>query len=397
MDRQRAQEVFLEIRRYYDAIPRPRHRNIDIQKFKERYDELTGLKHHLQNDAGYNKLVNAMSQIMAKLKRQERLAGSPGEAAWSNLSERGMNKVIPPIHKNRDTKIPLEWTDKWGNTCYVSNGHWAAKNYRVMDALGYMFLLKEGGGRLPEDYCPIFYDLYEVQVRENQLNELPASKDAIPDPPQIDLDSPVRPRYSIGFTDRDFRRGTGLEISSSEILELLLQTSRVEFKVSFPVRLRTAGQKETFHRMNFFSRFFELAYEEEVIRKDGLVRERRYRVYFNTLLGELFVNNLKARYNDRIDPGFYNLLDSAQIFYRRLLLHNSFPSLEIHLSKIAQYAGLEDSNESNLIKTVESSILTPLKESGFIESYERTEGLEGIKYVITRRSPGKPQGDMPGL
>jgi hypothetical protein len=173
-------------------------------------------------------------------------------------------------------------------------------------------------------------------------------------------------------------------MSTSEILQLLLETSRVEFKLTFPVRLKSTGSKENTHRMNFFSRFYELGYEDIKIRKDGIVQERRYRVYFNTLLGELFVNNLMARYNDRVDLKFYILPDSAQIFYRRVLLHNNISPFEIGLHKIAGAAGLKDSNTSNLIKTVERNILEPLRLYGYIESYRRAQGLDGVKYVIMR-------------
>jgi hypothetical protein len=242
---------------------------------------------------------------------------------------------------------------------------------------------------LPGEACsPIFDDLYEVVTRENQLNQ--KALDSSQDQSEIVAQSTVRNIYSIGFRDSDFRKYTGLELSTSDILELLLETSRVEFKLSFPVRLKSTGNKENIHRMNFFSRFFELGFEDIQVRKDGIVQERQYRVRFNTLLGELFVNNLKARYNDRIELKFYALPDSAQVFYRRVMLHNSFASIEIHLWKIAEAVGLTDSNPTNLVKTVESNILEPLKQYGYIEGYERTEGLEGIKYVITRKPQETP-------
>ena len=113
--------------------------------------------------------------------------------------------------------------------------------------------------------------------------------------------------------------------------------------------------------MHYYSRFFELSVEELKVRSDDVVQGRKYRVMFNTLLGEFFVNNLLARYNDRIDQKFYLLPDSAQIFYRRMLIHHSYREFEVYLSKIAEAVGLRDSNASNLIKTVESNILEPLK------------------------------------
>jgi hypothetical protein len=136
--------------------------------------------------------------------------------------------------------------------------------------------------------------------------------------------------------------------------------------------------------MNFYSRFFELSYEDVKIRSDNVVQSRRYRVIFNTLLGEFFVNNLLAYYNDRIDLKFYLLPDSAQIFYRRMLLHHNFTASDFHLSKISEAAGLRDGNESNLVKTVETSILEPLKSGGYISSYEKLLNGNGIKYRIER-------------
>jgi hypothetical protein len=395
MDLDNAQATFLKVKNYYDNIDHPKYRNINFESFKKRYDELVGLKDQLESDVLYNRLVNAMSQVIARIKIQRELSAAEKGSIWSNLSERGMNKAIPAVYKKKgDLKFPIEWTDKWGHTGYVSNGFWTAKNYRVMDALGYMFLLKEGGDRLPEECCPIFYDLFDIESRENHLHVTANSNDSqkgnSKNKVSSNQDSGAN-RYSIGFTDKDFRKCTGLTFNSSAILNLLLETSRVEFKVSFPVRLKSTGNKENLHKMNFYSRFFELAYEDTHIRKDGIVQQRRYRVFFNTLLGELFVNNLKSRFNDKIDLKLYTLPDSAQIFYRRMLLHHSFPSFEISLSKIANAVGLRDSIESNLIKTIETNILDPLKEHGYIESYSQADGMSEPKYIILRNS-GKNDG-----
>ena len=61
-------------------------------------------------------------------------------------------------------------TDKWGNTCSIDKGYWGAKNYRVMDAISYMFLMKEGGDAMPVNSTPLFNDIYEIELLENQLN-----------------------------------------------------------------------------------------------------------------------------------------------------------------------------------------------------------------------------------
>jgi hypothetical protein len=367
-----ALERFSEIKAYYDAIEAPKYRHVELGTLRERYQALQELKDDLGEDAEYLRLVNALSQIIAKLEKRAELEAMPKDQIRWNLSERGMNKVVPTVTKSKYHVFPIDYQDKWGNECSVSAGYWSAKNYRVMDAIGYMFVLKMGGDRLPEKSAPIFNDLKEVAAFEDHLNGIAT---------EVPLSMTL---HSVGFTDEDFRQFTGLKLSSAEIMQLLLDTSRVEFKLSFPLRLKSSGNKEVMHRMHHYSRFFELSIEEVRIRSDDIVQARKYRVTFNTLLGQLFVNNLLARYNDRIDHRFYLLPESAQIFYRKLLIHHSFAEFPIHMSKISEAVGLMDGNVSNLLKTVESGILEPLKLTGYIESYEKMPNGNGIKYVIKR-------------
>jgi hypothetical protein len=140
MDKNRAQEVFLEIKSYYDAIDEPKYRNAVLTELKEKYEGLLELKEHLGLALYYDHLVNAFSQIISKLEKQKRLSDPSAKGSWSNLSERGMNKVIPPVRSNMETKFPIEWTDKWGSKCYVSNGQWTARNYRVKHVLPFLMI-----------------------------------------------------------------------------------------------------------------------------------------------------------------------------------------------------------------------------------------------------------------
>ena len=61
------------------------------------------------------------------------------------------------------------------------------------------------------------------------------------------------------------------------------------------------------------------------------------------------------------------------------------------MSEISKAAGLRDGNISNLVKTVESSILGPLKDSGYIDSYEKLLNGNGIKYRIERPGSQSPK------
>jgi hypothetical protein len=59
------------------------------------------------------------------------------------------------------------------------------------------------------------------------------------------------------------------------------------------------------------------------------------------------------------------------------------------MSEISKAAGLRDGNVSNLVKTVESSILGPLKDSGYIDSYEKLLNGNDITYRIKRSQIAK--------
>jgi hypothetical protein len=373
MSTDQATQLFNKIQVYYDTIPSPKYRNSDLDTLKENFDLLQALKNVRGHDKAYAKLVNAMSQVIAKLEELSRLANMSNNRIWSNLSERGMNKAIPAIMKRRSQSWPVEYTDRWGNTCHVSKGHWETKNYRVMDAIGYMFLMHMGGDCLPKNTTPIFNDLHDIQQLEKQLNG--GHNHAFS----------TGHHHYIRFTDDQFRQYSGFKLSSTQIRDLLLETSRVEFKFTFPVRLKSTGSKENTHRMNYYSRFFELADEELNKKSNGVVLARRYTINFNTLLGKLFVNNLLARFNDRIDKLFYLLPDSAQYFYRKALSHHNEKRNEFNLATIAKLTGLTDKNQRNLTTTVETNILEPLIEYGYIDSYEKTgEDPKAPKYILRR-------------
>jgi hypothetical protein len=242
-----------------------------------------------------------------------------------------------------------------------------------MDVVGYMFLMHMGGDCLPKDASPIFNDLHDIQQLEKQIKDGTGSL--------LSAGS----RHYVSFTDDQFRQFSGFKMSSTQIRDLLLETSRVEFKLTFPVRLKSTGSKENTHRMNYYSRFFEMADQELNKKKSGVVLARQYMIRFNTLLGELFVNNLLAKFNDSIDIRFYLLPDSAQIFYRRALVHHDHKTPSFRLATIAEYAGLTDRNPWNLITTVENSILGPLIENGYIDSYEKVcDDPKDPKYILHR-------------
>jgi hypothetical protein len=364
MNHQEAQEIFRKIWDEYDRLKYPKYRHIDLEAAKRDLNVLDELKEYLGDDPLFRNIVNSLSQTISKLTIDRK---------WRNPSERGINKVIPYMvrKKGQSLDLPFQWVEgKSGKLCFLNNGYWGARNYMVMDVVGYFFLLKEGKDLLPQEPRPIFEDLDSISKREGELN-----------PPQD-----AKSRYSVTFTDEDFRKFIASNLSSNEIYQLLHETSQVEFKLVFPVRLTDQKKRseEKWYTMNYFSRVFELGCIDKERRADDVVMLREYTVRFNTLLGELFVHNLLAKNYDWVDTGFYKLPYAAQVFYRRFLLHNDFKAIPISLDNISTKLNYLDSNLANLIKTVEQSILIPLKDYGLIASYEKEEGLGGIKYILKR-------------
>ena len=137
--------------------------------------------------------------------------------------------------------------------------------------------------------------------------------------------------------------------------------------------------------MNMFSRLFEFGYIDKQVRQsDGAVRAREYFVLFNTILGELFVHNLKMGNFDWVREDLYSLPPSAQIFFRKFILNNDFPSIPLNLQTIALKLNLNDKIQANLEKTIVTNVLEPLKRQGFIETYDKEQGLHDSKFIIKR-------------
>ena len=398
MDKQSPTDIFMQIRQNYNDINNPKYKNIELDLWKNKYQELLSLNPFLNDTPLYQRLVNGLSQILAKCEKLERCRTESD--GWINASERGINKALPALIKKpkNEVEFPYEWIDqKYDHRCSINNGYWGARNYMVMDALGYFYLLKEGGDRLPNDISELFKDMESIRKREVELDQSVPQKYSESKNSMLsdnEVETFMKSRHWIRFNDKIFRKFTSLNLSSSDILKLLIETSRVEFMLAFPVRLKLSEKeiRERPYLMRMFSRFFEFGYIERPRESDGVVRRREYFVTFNTILGELFIHNLKMKNYDWIRVDLYSLPASAQIFFRKFIVNNNMPSIPINLETIAKKLNLVDSIRQNLEKTITGNVLDPLKMQGFISSFEKTNGLQGDKFII-RRDFGKGDGN----
>ena len=384
MNKTEAVNIFKKILHEYQSIETPKYRHADYDDIINKHETLQSIKDHLKGNKIYHDLVNGVTQILSKLKKDKSLTELSRDEMWSNLSERGMNKTIRPSPKKKFNKenFPIKWIIKGKYEGALTNGYWEEKNYRVMEVVGYALLMSIGGDCLPKNSEPIFDNLKSIEKRESQLNgniQTVQSNDLA-----VTANVKERTTYSISIDDNYFRKATGLKMGSRGIFDLLLETSRAEFKLPFPVIVKDNKGEESMHQMNYFSRFFELGEEKVKVRKDGVVQSRRYRINFSTLLGELFVNNLKSMFNDSVDLKFYSLPKPAQTFYRRFLLTNNFKRQDLNLETIVAALGYQEKNITTLQKTITDNILTPLQKNNLILSYEITLGLKGTKFIIKR-------------
>jgi hypothetical protein len=395
MNKKQATDLFIRMQHEYNQIDNPKYRNIDYDLWLAKYQDLLNLNPFLQDHPLYQRSINGLSQILSKYEKLQRGRNEKGN--WANTSERGINKALPALIKKPGTEIefPYEWIDKNRHRCSITNGYWSARNYMLMDALGYFYLLKEGGDRLPDKASEIFRDLDSISRRETELVSHGKGVDQSTSESMLsetDAETIMRSKHWIRFNDSQFRKFTSLKLNSNDILKLLLDTSRVEFKLTFPVRLKLDKKeiRERQYRMNMFSRLFEFGYIERARESDGVIRKREYFVTFNTMLGELFVHNLKMINYDWIREDLYSLPASAQIFFRKFIVNNNEPRIPINLETIVRKLHLMDGNKTNLEATVMTNVLEPLKMQGFISSYEKTKGLHGTKYIVSRDFKGTP-------
>jgi len=367
----------------YAAVKQPKYRHADLEQLRRDYALLQEMQTCQGNDPRFRNIVNAISQTIKKM-------SAVIISGRFSVSDKGLNKVIQPLTRRKDHVIryPVEWIhykENIGYSCFINNGLWGAWNYMVMEILGYILLMKVGGDRFPKDSLPVFENLDSINQREEELNGNSKTSDSSSSLSSIaDIESWIKKhRYWVWFDDAEFNRLTRKSLKSAEILNLLLETARTEFKLAYPIKVKSKkGEHEHLYKMNVFSRFFELVSIDKE-RTDGIVQSREYYVCFNTILGELFVHNLMVKYRDLVNIRLYHLPQNAQVFYRRFLIHHNYKRTDINLETIVDRLNLSDKNITNLTATIEKNILMPLIEAGFIKSFTKAENGEGeLQYRI---------------
>lgn len=301
-------------------------------------------------------------------------------------SERGMNKTLMPISKAlREIKFPVEL--EINGEKYSTTNCWEARNFMTMDALSYLILKKLG---FPRKAQTIFNSVEDIEKRD----ELLKSEDIVTEHElEQDLVSSFKnTKYWVKCDAEFFREFTGKQLETQQITDLLTETA-CKFTLSYPVLLRDKNKriKEQKYRVSVHTSFFTLAYIDALDKNDKS-KKRTFYAFFNTGLGECFVNNLLAKGYDMFNTKkFYSLPSLAQMFFRKFILHHSyFGPIHKRLEEIRKALNLTIKDGSDLIAYLKNRVFDPLKETGGISDYQVRKELNEY-WICFQRSDRKYQ------
>ncbi|MCK5680629.1 hypothetical protein KAI46_07455 [bacterium] len=358
---------FNEIWYDYAGINRPKYKHADLELLVRHYNTLQELKRWLYDYARYLNLLNGLSQTIAKIKKTKNPSYRKDDNDWNNISEHGFNKDVRILKgQKRDPANTVDWEDKYGRQSMQSDANFSARHFAAVDAVAYLWMLQVNDRVLPQSCEPIFNNTLALQKFLNK-------------PVPVPDDSMVE----VSFNDHYFRKFSGFKYSSSRICKLLEDVAECDFKLTYPVMMvgESGSKKETEVVMPSFSRLFTLTVNVEK-RSDGKIGKRIYKVSFNTLLGMLFIHNLKMKNYGFISSSIYGMNHSAQIFYRKYILSNNHPVSKHKLSNIEKALSFDNSNKTVVENTIKENVLSPLKENSLLSEFEIKDGLEGKIIVI---------------
>jgi hypothetical protein len=352
-----------------------------VEWFHKRLSKINeGLK-KIEDIESRNTPVQVSSENCIELKKPE----TTSQEVFA-YSERAMNKTIVPISKAiREIRFPVELEIKGEK--YSTTNCWEARHFMAMDALAYLILKKLG---FPRKAQTIFDSVEEIEKRA----ELLKSEDIATEHKLEEnlVSSFKNTKYWVKCDAEFFREFTGKQLETQQITDLLTETA-CKFTFSYPVLLKDKNKKltENKYRVSVHTSFFTLAYIDALDKNDK-TKKRTFYAFFNTGLGECFVNNLLAKGYDMFDTKrFYSLPSLSQMFFRKFILHHShFGPIHKPLKEIRKGLNLTIKGDTDLIAYLKQKVFDPLEKKGGISDYEVKKEL-GEWWIFFQRSDRKYQ------
>jgi hypothetical protein len=334
--------------------------------------------------------INHELAIFEKLNREVPAEQTTKETALNQevfaYSERAMNKTVVPISKAiREIRFPVDL--EINGEKYSTTNCWEARHFMTMDALAYLIIKKLG---FPRKAQTIFDSVEEIEKRA----ELLKLEDVVTEHKLEEnlVSSFKNTKYWVKFEAEFFREFTGKQLETQQITDLLAETA-CKFTFSYPVLLKDENKKitEKKYRVSVHTSFFTLAYIDALDKNDKS-KKRTFYAFFNTGLGECFVNNLLAKGYDMFNTQkFYSLPSLAQMFFRKFIVHHShFGPIHKPLEAIRKGLNLTIKGDSDLIAYLKQKVFNPLKENGGISDFQVKKELGGW-WICFQRSDRKYQ------
>ncbi|MCK4377950.1 MAG: hypothetical protein KAW01_01325 [Deltaproteobacteria bacterium] len=352
MDYNKALVALNSIRERYNTIPTPKYANANLATLQDDFNQLKNMKELLRDNADYHRLISSVGKVLSRMQ--------PADSEWKNIAERSVNKAIRPTSQYNSKPYGFtEWENKYGQQqAIIPQRNWSARHFMALDIIGYSYMLQRSEDDLLKNDLPLFNNPHDIELKNDDL--------------------------SVTVSDKQFRQYSSLAMKSKDISRLLQEVASSTFKLNYPVRLlfHNNGKKgEHIHSMTDFSSFFSI----------GSIsgnNNKTYEIRFDTLLGQLFLHNLRVRNCDYIPAITYHLPHPAQILYRRFILNNNYPQVSVNLANIIQALGYTYSNKTDLINTITAKAIEPLIKSKILASYTFTDGLSDKKFILRKVSKG---------
>jgi hypothetical protein len=136
---------------------------------------------------------------------------------------------------------------------------------------------------------------------------------------------PPRNIITLNLTDGELKKNFPFlkKYTSLDICRMFESTATCKVGMRYPVRFldgKSTHNKE-YNNYDYPCSFFTLTNVQcSKLSKNRHVLERCYTVQFDSYLGYFFIHNVISCYTDWLPENFYNLSDTAQLYYRRCIL-----------------------------------------------------------------------------
>ena len=330
------------------------------------------------------------------------------------VTEKNLNKYAYPVFSVKGRNIETPYLIDESNSRFIcQEGAMKPSNWMMMDILGtfiYHFAYrhpkdpidcnkKKYNSRDSEAYYTSRYgmneDVLDALIRRSQDYKTGIIDDAeykeITDDYYHDRDFPVRRIITLNLTDGDLKKHFRFlrEYSSLGILGMFQNAADCKVGMKYPVRFLDMESTHSKEYSNYdcpCSFFTLMDVSGSKISKDGHVLERRYTIRFNTYLGYFFIQNIVSCYTDWIPDNFYQLSDTAQLYYRRCVIQYFNGVKEtLNIEEIKSRLQLK-TEDSHSLRHVIKRCLSELEAASYIKGAEE-QYLYGHYCYTARKTP----------